>query len=173
MSSILTILRQRRHRRDQTRSSAEQRSRRAIFGFGFTFSLALVVLVLAAALAYASLTRGLPPLEQIPLLLTPQDGQLLQPTRFYDRTAQHLIAVLSPTDSSRTYISYDQFPSALVYATLALTEPNFWTSPGYSFKGWQDPQSHPTLAQRLVRDLLIWDQPPSPLSAIHERMLAA
>ena len=53
--------------------------------------------MLAAALAYASLTRGLPPLEQVSLLLNPQDGQLLQPTRLYDRTGQHLIATLAPT----------------------------------------------------------------------------
>ena len=173
MSSNLTIIRQRRHRRDQTRSSAQQRSQRAVFGFGFVVSAAVVALVLAAALAYASLTIGLPPLEQLTVLLNPQDGQLLQPTRLYDRTGQHLIGTLSPTDSSRTYISYDQFPQTLVDATLALTEPDFWTSPGYTTSGWQDPQAHPTLAQRLVYDLLLWDQPASSLRGIHERMLAA
>ncbi len=97
MSSILTIIRQRRHRRDQTRSSAQQRSQRAVFGFGFTVSAGVVALVLAAALAYASLTRGLPPVEQLTVLLNPQDGQLLQPTRLYDRTGQHLIDTLSPS----------------------------------------------------------------------------
>ncbi len=173
MSSPLTTIRQRRHRRDQTRSSAQQRSQRAVFGFGFVVSAAAVALVLAAALAYASLTRGLPPVEQLTVLLNPQDGQLLQPTRLYDRTGQHLIDTLSPTDSPRTYIPYDQFPQALVDATLALTEPNFWTSPGYTVKGWQDPDTHPTLAQRLVFDLLLWNQPASSLRGIHERMLAA
>ena len=173
MSSNLTIIRQRRQRRDQTRSSAQQRSQRLVFGFGFAVSVAVVALVLAAALAYASLTRGLLPLEQLTVLLNPQDGQLLQPTRLYDRTGQHLIRTLSPTDSPRTFISFDQFPQTLVDATLALTEPDFWTSPGYTTRGWQDPQTHPTLAQRLVYDLLLWDQPASSLRAIHERMLAA
>ena len=42
MSSILTIIRQRRHRQDQVRSSAQQRSQRAVFGFGFTLSALLV-----------------------------------------------------------------------------------------------------------------------------------
>jgi membrane peptidoglycan carboxypeptidase len=173
MSSILTIIRQRRHRRDQARSSAQQRSQRAVFGFGFTLSAVVVALMLAAALAYTSLTRGLPPVEQVTVLLDPQDGQLLQPTRLYDRTGQYLVAALSPTDSPRIYIPYDQFPQALVDATLALAEPGFWTSPGYTLKGWQDPQAHPTLAQRLVYDLLLWDQPASTLRSIHERMLAA
>jgi membrane peptidoglycan carboxypeptidase len=173
MSSILTIIRQHRHRRDQTRSSAQQRSQRTVLGFGFIVSAAVVMFVLAAALAYSSLTRGLPPLEQLTRLLNPQDGQLLQPTRLYDRTGQHLIGTLSPTDSDRIYVSFAQFPQTLVDATLAVTQPDFWTSPGYAIKGWQNPQAHPTLAQRLVYDLLLWDQPASTLRGIHERMLAA
>jgi membrane peptidoglycan carboxypeptidase len=173
MSSILNIIRQRRHRRDLTRSSAQQRSQRTVLGLGFIVTAAVVVIVLAATLAYASLTRGLPPLEQVSVLLDPQDGQLLQPTRFYDRTGQHLIATLAPTSSDRTYISFSHFPQALVVATLALTQPDFWSSPGYTVKGWQDPQSHPTLAQHLVYDLVFWDQPASTLRSIQERMLAA
>ncbi len=173
MSSILTIIRQRRHRRHLTRSGAQQRSQRAVMGIGFTLSVALLALVLAATLTYAALTRGLPALEQLNLLLDPQAGQLLQPTRLYDHTGQHLVAVLSPTDAPRTYIPYDQFPQSLVDATLALTQPGFWSSPGYMFQGWQDPLTHPTLAQRLVYNLLLWDQPPSSLRAIHERLLAA
>ncbi len=51
-----------------------------LFGIGFTVSLAGLAFVLATALAYASLTRGLPPFEQLTVLLNPQDGQLLQPT---------------------------------------------------------------------------------------------
>jgi membrane peptidoglycan carboxypeptidase len=173
MPSDLTIIRQRRHRRDLARRSAQQRSRRAVFALGFAISLVVVLLILASALAYASLTSGLPPLEQLVVLLDPQDGQLLQPTRLYDRSGEHLISTLSPTLSARTYLPFDRFPQALVDATLALTEPGFWTSPGYTTRGWQDPLAHPTLAQQLVHDLLLWDQPPSTLRAIHERMLAA
>jgi membrane peptidoglycan carboxypeptidase len=172
MSSIITIIRQRNHRRKQTRSSAQQRSQRAVLAVGFILGAAVVLVVLAGTLTYSSLTRGLPPLEQVSLLLNPQDGELLQPTRFYDRSGQHLIATLAPTNSDRTYISYDQFPQSLVDATLAVTQPNFWTSPGYSIKGWQDPSSHPTLAQRLVYDLVFWDQPASTLRSLQERMLA-
>jgi membrane peptidoglycan carboxypeptidase len=173
MSSNLTIIRQRHNRRDLSRRSAQQRSQRAIFGIGFTLIVAAVALLLVATLAYASLTRGLPSIEQLPVLLDPHNGQLLQPTRLYDRSGQHLIATLSPVESSRTYIYYDQFPQALIYATLALTEPNFWSSPGYTLKGWQDPQAHPTLTQQLVSSLILWDQPASFQLSIHERLLAA
>ena len=172
MPSILTIIRQRRHRRDQVRRSASRSSQRTVLGFGFVAGTVMVVAILALALTYASLSRALPPLGGVTLLLDPQNGLLLQPTRFYDRTGQHLIATLSPSDAPRTYISYNQFPKELVDATLALAEPGYWNSPGYRLAGWQDPETHPTLAQKLVYDLLLWDKPSTPLRAIQERMLA-
>ncbi len=171
--SILTIIRQRRHRRSLTRTSTQQRSQRAAFGFGFTVSAALVVTVLVAALAYAGLTRGLPPVEELSILLDPSNGFLLQPTRLYDRSGQHLLAVLAPKDATRIYAPYDQMPQSLIEATIATAEPNFWYSPGYVISGWQNPDAHATLAQRLVSGLLLGDQAASPLRAIHERMLAA
>jgi membrane peptidoglycan carboxypeptidase len=173
MPSILTIIRQRQHRRDRARNSAQQRSQRAVIGFGFSFGAAAVVLVLVATLLYASLTRDLPSIEGLNVLLDPQNGQLLQPTRLYDRTGQHLIAVLSPIDATRTYIPYSLLPQTLVNATLALTEPGFWNSPGYVIGGWQDSETHPTLAQRLVYNMLLWNIPASELRGIHERLLAA
>ena len=171
--SILTIIRQRRHRRSLIRSSTQQRSQRVAFGFGFTISAMLVLAVLAGVLAYAGLTSGLPPVEELSILLNPNDGQLLQPTRLYDRTGQHLLAVLAPGDGTRIYAIYNHLPQTLINATIALAEPDFWSSPGYVLSGWQNPESHPTLAQHLVSDLLLGDQPPSPLRGIHERMLAA
>ena len=171
--SILTIIRQRRHRRSQIRSSAQQRSQRVVFGFGFGMSAALVLILLAAVLAYAGLTQGLPPVEELSILLNPNDGLLLQPTRLYDRTGQHLLAVLAPTDSSRVYAPYSQLPQTLINATVAAAQPNFWSSPGYVVSGWQDAETHPTMAQRLVSDLLLGNQAASPLRGIHERMLAA
>jgi len=173
MPSILTIIRQRRHRGDQVRSSAQQRTQRTVLGLGFIVSAGVVILVISAALAYAALTRGLPSLDKLTRLLNPVDGQLLKPTRIYDRTGQHLIDTLSPNDLDRIYVPFADFPQALVDATLTVTQPDLWTSPGYTVKGWQDPQTHPTLAQHLVYDLLLWDQPASNLRAIHERMLAA
>lgn len=172
MSTAPAIIRQRRKRRNQARLGTRQRSQRTVLGLGFILSVAFVLLILAAVLTYASLTRSLPPLEQMMVLLNPRDGLLLQPTRLYDRTGQHLVATLAPTEGVRPYVAYDQFPPDLVQATLALVEPDFWNSPGYSLKFLLDPQVHPTLAQQLVSDLVLWDQPPSLLRSIHERMLA-
>ena len=100
MSPTLTIARQRRHRRQKTVRSAQKRAQRTVFGFGFMVSAGLVVLILAGVLAYAGLTSGLPPLDELSVLLNPDNGLLLQPTRLYDRTGQHLLAILSPTKAN-------------------------------------------------------------------------
>ncbi len=124
--------------------------------------MAVVALVLAAALAYASLTRGLPPLEQLTVLLNPQDGHSapahasLRPHRSASARARSPPRTL-PVPTS----TYVQFPQALVDATLALSRAGFLDLPRLHPKGWQDPQAHPTLAQRLVYDLVLWDQPAS------------
>jgi len=173
MSSTLTITHQRRHRRQKSLGSARQRAQRLVLGFGFLFSAALVISVLVGVLVYAGLTNGLPPVEEMAVLLNAKNGLLLQPTRLYDRTGDHLLAVLSPTDASRDYIPFSQLPKSLVKATIAVAQPDFWSSPGYKFAGWRDPAAHPTLAQTLAYGLLLWDAPATNVRAIHERMLAA
>jgi membrane peptidoglycan carboxypeptidase len=173
MTPTLTILRRRRARRDLTRRSTSQRSQRTAFAVGFAISAAVVVAVLAAALAYASLTSGLPSLGRLSILLDPQDGLLLQPTRLYDRSGVHLLATLAPSDQTRVFLSYDQFPQVLVDATLALAQPDFWSSPGYVTAGWESADVHPTVAQQLVYSLLLWNRPASTERAIQERILAA
>lgn len=173
MPSTLTIVRQRRHRREQLKRSGQQRSQRLVLSLGFVVSALVLMVLIAAALVYADLTRGLPPVQGLTILLNPQDGLLLQPTRLYDRTGAHLLAVLAPSPDARKYIPYDQLSKPLLDATIALADPDFWKHPGYSISGWQDPTTHPTIAQRLVFDLLLWDVAPSPQRAIQERLLAA
>jgi len=178
MTSPLTIVRLRRNRRDLARRSAEGRTLQAGFGFGFVLSVLAAILTLTLALLYASLVRGLPSIAALPLLLDPQNGLLLQPTRLYDRTGQHLLATLAPDDAVRQYLTLDpqaspHLPQSLADATIALTDPDFWDRPGYVLEGWKDPESHPTIAQELVADLLLWDEPPSTRRAIRERILAA
>lgn len=172
MSSTLTIIRQRRQRRDRRRRSAEGRARQTFFGFGFLATTLLVVLLLAAGLAYADLTRDLPSLETLPVLLDPQTGLLRQPTRLYDRSGTRLLRVLAPSDAPRTFLPYHRFPQACLNAAVAVSEPGFWRSPGYRLTGWRDPDSHPTLAQKLVSGLLLWNEPPSLRRAVRERLLA-
>jgi len=178
MFSPLTIIRQRRNRHMLSRDNAEGRALQVGFAFGFIASVLAALLTLALALFYADLVRGLPPITSLSNLLDPMSGFLLQPTRLYDRTGQHLLATLAPSETPRQFIPIDpqaspHLPQALVDATIALVEPDFWNSPGYVFEGWNDPESHPTIAQKLVSDLLLWNESPTPRRALRERVLAA
>ena len=54
-----------------------------------------------------------------------------------------------------------------------MADPDFWNHGGAVLDGWQDPESHPTIAQKLVSDLLLYNEPPSLKRALRERILAA
>jgi membrane peptidoglycan carboxypeptidase len=178
MSDSLTILRQRRDRRQAAQHSAEQRTSRTALGCGFVVSVLAALLILSLVLAYADLTRDLPSVDALPGLLNPPDGALLQPTRIYDRSSQHLLAVLAPADGPRRYIPLNpqnpqHLPQTLADATVAMLDPGFWHHPGYTLSDLSNPELHPTLAQRLASDLLLWNEPPSLRRALRERLLAA
>ncbi|MGE5027248.1 MAG: transglycosylase domain-containing protein, partial [Betaproteobacteria bacterium] len=151
MPSSLSILRQRRERREQSRRSVESRTRGAAIGCGLILSLLLAAAILSAAFAWASLTRGLPSVATLPVLLDPQNGALLQPTRLYDRSGERVVAVLAPFDAPRRYIPLADFPQALVDATRV---------------------AHPDIAGELASRLLLWNEPPSARRDLRQRLLA-
>jgi membrane peptidoglycan carboxypeptidase len=152
MPETLSILRQRRERRDQSRRSAESRTRRIIVGCGFIISILIAGSILTAAYAWAALTRDLPSIAAIPILLDPRNGALLQPTRLYDRTGAHTIAVLAPSDAPRRYIPLESFPQDLIHATIS---------------------TQTDLAGQLASSLLLWNEAPSPQRDLRQRLLAA
>ncbi len=178
MPNAAAIIRTRSKRRLENRRRADSRLQRGFFVLGVILSLLLALSLLGAALAYAWLTGDLPSIEALPILLEPPDGQLLQPTRIYDRSGQHLLYVLAPEDRPRGYLPLDpqsprHLPEHLAQAVIIMADPNFWSHPGYVLEGWQNPNLHPTLAQRLAADLLLWDEPPTLRRALRERLLAA
>ena len=178
MSAIRTILRRRRDRRAASRRSVEKRTQRIALGFGFVFSVFLALAILGITFFYANLTQDLPSITILPQLLNPPDGLLQQPTRIYDRTGTHLLKTFAPSESPRRYIPLDKqnpqhLPETLVQATIALADPNIWQHSGYALTGLDKPDLHPTLAQKLVSDLLLWNEPASLQRAFRERLLAA
>ena len=178
MSTTLTILRNRRKRRTGSGDRLEKGSRNLGVGCGFILSLLLIFGIFSLIFSYKSITSDLPSVETLGILLNPRDGSLLQPTRIYDRSGEHLIQVFAPEDAPRRYIPLSKnnpqhLPDSLAQATLVLIDPSFWEHPGYSLADLGHPESHPTLTQRLVADLLLWDEAPSLRRALRERILAA
>jgi membrane peptidoglycan carboxypeptidase len=173
-----------RRRREKTASRS--------LGWRAGLLAALVLSLLAAlgglSLSYgaASLTQGLPSLELITLLLDPTDGELLQPSRIYDRSGERVLYTFeNPAAGPRRFLpvsleapgvplrlaNRDRVSPALVEATLAIADPYFREHPGFSLAGLREGVPS-TLAQRLVSNLLLWDEPPSFRRSLRERLLA-
>lgn len=178
MPSTLPILRARRERRLEKQNKQSARARGAIISGGIVLSLLLAVGIILGAFAYADVTRELPSAEILPRLLNPPDGLLLQPTRIYDRSGLQLLYTFAPENSPRRYIPVNpqnpqHIPEDLVNAVIAVADPQFKTHSGYAIQGYNDPELHPTIAQRLVSNLILYKEPPSTRRAIRERILAA
>ncbi len=178
MRNTIPILRARREKRLARQRAASNRTRSTVLSLGMVLSVILAALILISAYTYSNITRDLPSIETLPSLLNPPDGLLLQPTQIYDRTGLHLLYTFAPTESPRRYIPLNEqnpqhLPKALADAVIAMADPGFWNHAGYALNGLDNPELHPTLAQRLVADLLLYDEPPSLKRAIRERILAA
>ena len=105
---------------------------RLSLGFSIILSLLGVIGSLAGVWFYTNLTQDLPSIDILQALLEPPDGVLLQPTRLYDRTHEHLILTLeNPTAVDRKYLHVgvdgqqdkDQFSQTLIDATIAAYDP--------------------------------------------------
>jgi membrane peptidoglycan carboxypeptidase len=160
MPSPLPIIRQRHERRDKRQRSASQRLLLVVLGAGFLVSILLALGIFGLAMAWSGLTAGLPPVGELPALLDPEDGLLLQPTRLYDRSGEHLIAELAPPGIPRRYVPLTgegsgHLPQFLADATLAAADPSFRSHPGCLLN------NQPTLARRLASDLLLWRDSPA------------
>jgi membrane peptidoglycan carboxypeptidase len=178
MPPTLPILRSRRERRLARQRVTSSRWRSSLLTVGILASLVIAACILGTAVSYVNLTRNLPSIELLPQLLSPPDGLLLQPTRIYDRTRQNVLFTFSPDDAPRRYIALSEtnpqhLPASLSNAVIAVSDPYFWEHPGYTLNEITDYGVHGTLAQQLVFDLLLLDEPPSLQRAIRERILAA
>jgi len=178
MRNITPILRARRERRQARRQKNEARLNVAGWSAGLIISILLAALIFSAAFAYADLTRDLPSIELLPLLLNPPNGALLEPTRIFDRTGAYNIYTFAPNDLPRRYIPLGEqnpqhIPEPLSQAVVAMADTNFWRHSGYIINGWDNPDLHPTIAQKLIYDLLLYNEPPTIQRAVRERILAA
>src|SRR5512142_2738784 len=186
MPDRTSVVLSRRNRLKERQGSRHRRRLMGGVGLGILFSILAAILILLSALAYADLTRDLPNVALLPALLDPPDGMLLQPTRVYDRTGQVLLWTFDSAYAGsgeapqhvRRYIPLSagapqHLPDFLIKATVVLADPGFWTNGGYSLSGLNDPDTHPTIAQKLVSGLLLYGEQSSLRRALRERILAA
>ena len=174
--------------RQRRRKKARQdpASKIAIFSAGFV-SITLVVLIFALTLTYSFLTTNLPPVDELELLLEPPDGLLLQPTKIYDRTGQQQLAILeNPLARQHQYLYLDSlfyngkdqdeagktFSNLFVLTTIALADPSFLEHEGYTIEGLLNP-NRPTITQKLISELLLWNEPDGFIKNIRASLLAA
>lgn len=178
MTTAPHLTARRRLRRTKRRNSLSLRVARLALTITAVLSVALAVAAIFLALAYSNLTQDLPAVEMLADMLDPARGSLLQPTRLYDRTAQHILLTLeNPAVTQRRYVPLQsqqgsQLPQTLVDATIAIADHDFSSHPGFTWSPL-DGSSDPTLAERLAADLLLWGEPPGSRKTLRARLLAA
>jgi membrane peptidoglycan carboxypeptidase len=178
MSAIPQLIRSRHRREKRGQNNFSQRVSKIVLVVGMVFSLIISLSIIAFSIIFAKLSQNLPSLETLPLILEPQNGGLLQPTRLYDRSGEHIIAILENSGArGRQYLSLggenqSHVPDSLVSATVASADPSFWTNPGFTTNIF-NAGYHPSIPQRLIRAYLLWDQPPSFRNSLIELILAA
>lgn len=176
-TDLYILLKKRRHNRYQ------DAKRRTTFTRPLGIGVLSVLLILAAGallaggILYAQVMADLPSLEELPVLLNPVDGELLQPTRIMDRAGQTVLYRFDNPGIERRYLAVnpekpDHFNPQLVRAVVSKLDATFWENPGYSLEDWRNPEPS-TIAERLVSDLLLWNETPSTNRAIRMRLLAS
>ena len=141
-------------------------------------SVSMALTGILSAVSFAILINELPSLNELNLLLDPSEGILLEPTVIFDRSGEHILLKLeNPAARNKQYLTIDDklddnFSKVLINATVSTADPTFWNNQGYTLAGIVN-NDHPTIAQRFVVDLLLWDEPTSWKRAIRERLLAA
>ncbi len=172
-----TLIDRRNRHKNHRRQSANQRLGRLGLGLGMLLAVLLGAALIALGIFYAGLTQGLPSPQELPALLDPPNGLLLQPTRLYDRSGQRLLTALENPDAPRRALPLESaqgehLSAELAKVTVAAEDPTFWSNPGFHLDGL-GADSHPALAQRLVSELLFADEPAGLRREVRERLLAA
>jgi len=129
---------------------------------------------------YSAVTKDLPTPEQMEILLNPTDGELLEPTRILDNQGQiELWRFENPAVDHRRYINitdgsmlfFRDAPEAFINAALAAIDPIYFQRPGNFISSIMDSNIDP-IPQKLVSELLLWDEITHPYRDIRINLLA-
>ena len=169
MSTVEIIRRRRKRSERRSRSRSNQSSRVGLIA-AVLISSALAVGAVAAAVIYSDLSRDLPSLQALSIWLDPQDGMLLQPNEILDRQGEEVLATLdNPAAAGHEYILFEDLPAVLVDAVVASSDPDFWEHTGFQ----RSPGFGPTIAEQLIANLLLWQEPEGLRKTLRVRLMAA
>jgi membrane peptidoglycan carboxypeptidase len=141
------------------------------------FALLFCGLLIIGGFYYASLTDDLPSIAQLSTLLDKNNGELLQPTRLLDRSGTQVLYSIENDGVTRHFLSVnpdevDHFSLQLLRLTVAELDPTFWSNNGATPLTDLDSQPR-TIAERLVKSLLLANETESTRSTIRMKVLAA
>jgi membrane carboxypeptidase/penicillin-binding protein len=178
MSGVSQIIQSRQRRNKLQGKSLSRRLGQISIAILIIFSLLISVLTIGASFRYVSLLDDLPSHESLLPIFDELSEEQYSPTRLYDRTGQHLIAILeNPNARGQKYLAYGEVEQNnlslnLILATISSNEPNFWNNPGLSWESLQN-ENRPTIAQKIIRLFIFNDTFGSSNEAFQERILAA
>mgnify|MGYP000980219906 CR=1 FL=1 len=171
-----SLIKNRRNRQSKTARLAQRTAGGVIRTLLAVFCICLCAALVIGSFSYAQLTYDLPSIEQLPVMLDREDGELLHPSQLMDRTGTQVLYTLDNPGIVRKFLTVnpdaeDHFSLQLVRLTVVRFEPDFWTASGIDLQTITDPQPH-TIAERLARELLIPDEVDSSRTALRMRLLA-
>jgi membrane carboxypeptidase/penicillin-binding protein len=143
-------------------------------------SIALVVSVIYGVMLYSEMTAELPPPDLLVRLLDPISGTLLQPTKIYDRTGQHILWEFeNPLLETREYaritdgemLFFQDVSEHFINAILAENDPEFFNKPSTFFAGIRHTASDP-IPHQLVEELLLWNEIDHPYREVRIHLLS-
>ncbi|MCC6147296.1 MAG: penicillin-binding protein [Anaerolineaceae bacterium] len=171
-----SLVNRRRKRRAHLQRHPLQSGRRFFLSASASLILFFTAGMLVLASLFAQLTKDLPPVEALPAMLDLEDGQLLKPTRVYDRSGQVVLTTLENPGVTRRFLPLDPYQAEslspqLVQTVLRLYDPAFWQGVGLAYWDASNPQPL-TIAERLVDTLLLEGTPPGLQRTLQMRILA-
>lgn len=173
---LYLLLRSRQHSRSRSSRNASRTINGLTAAFVAVFSVLLMTALFLSGYLFARFSRDLPSTEMLPVLMDRERGELLTPTRVVDRSGETILYTYDEEGIPRKFMSIDpqaqEFISPqLVRAVTSVYDPDFWSNPGYRLEAGLNPEPQ-TIAEKLVSDLLLWGEAPSPARALRMRLLA-
>lgn len=166
---VLQIIRKRRARRAAARNAFARRGLRVGGWVLAAASIAAALVAIAALPFYAFVTSNLPAVDTLDVLLNPEDGALLQPTQLFDRSGEHVLLRLEPSNAPRKFVAATDSP-LLSAAFVASSDPGFWQHNGTI---WTSTATANTIAERVVSAMLLADEEDGWLKTLRTRILAS